>query len=199
MAAEAADPSPSTAPPIADTANPALREPVNPTAALPAQSAPSGPSGPAQVSSAPAVETRSPLVHAVIRMTTAGVSVPVVKTYVECSSSIELLTDADIIALKQSKVPDEIVTVLVKQTAQARAQDVQQKNEAVARVLATRRARFGGMDPESYDYFQYYYLHPRALASAYQRLSPYGPWGPYRYGSAPGYGYHPYGHAWHRY
>jgi len=49
-------------------------------------------------------------------------------------------------------------------------------------------------------YFQHYYLQPRALASAYQRLSPYyGPWGYYRYGPSPGFGFRHYGYGRFRY
>jgi hypothetical protein len=126
-------------------------------------------------------------------MTDAGVSTSVVMTYIECAPTTTALGEADVIALKQHKVPDEIVSVLLKQGAKARALAAERQHEALARVLANRNARYGGLDPESYDYFRYYHLHPRALASTYQRLYPYGgPYVTFPYGYAPAFGHlHP--------
>ena len=42
-----------------------------------------------------------------------------------------------------------------------------------AKPSAAAYPRSYALDPESYEYFQYYYLQPRTLASVYQRLSPY--------------------------
>jgi len=77
------------------------------------------------------------------------------------------------IALKQHKVPDEIATLLLKRGAQVRVAVAQARAAAVERARSSRNVAAGGFDPESYDYFQYYYLQPRALAFGYQRLSPY--------------------------
>lgn len=109
----------------------------------------------------------------IVKLADAGVSLGVIKTYAECSPIPYQPTDVDIIALKQHKVGDEIVTVLLKRGAQVRAALAQARNEALARALAARRMAAGGLDPESYEYFQHYYLQPRALASAYERLAPY--------------------------
>jgi len=48
------------------------------------------------------------------------------------------------------------------------------------------RSGMRALDPDSYEYFQHYYLQPRALASAYERLAPYYPYFPYPYGYPPG-------------
>lgn len=131
----------------------------------------------------PTDDTDSSFVNAVIRLADAGVSIPVIVTFIECSKSAEPLTAADLIALKQHNVADEIVTLLLTQTAKARALAVQRKQEAVARALAARNARTGGIDPESYEYFQHHYLQPRAMSSGYHRISPsFGIRGSYRSG-----------------
>ncbi len=128
----------------------------------------------------PAASAFSPAVSEVLKLADAGVSKEVMKAYAECSPSADPPTAAAIIAMKQHKVPDEIVTLMVRRGAQARIAVARAKQDAVARVLAARRRAAGGLDPESYEYFQHYYLQPRALASVYQRLSPYYyPWFPY--------------------
>jgi hypothetical protein len=128
----------------------------------------------------PPAEALSPATSEVLRMVDAGVPTTVIQTYVECTPLTVPLNAADIIELKKHKVSDEIVIALMKQGAKARTLNMQRQNEAAARALAIRNAKFGGLDPESYEYFQYYYLQPRALASVYDRLAPYyGPWAPY--------------------
>lgn len=131
-------------------------------------------------------------------MNQADVSPEVIKAFIDSSTDAAPLTDADVIALKQHRVPDEIVTALIKQGATRQEVNTQRKNEIVSRALAARTARYGGMDPESYDYFQYYYLHPRTLSSAYQRMAPYPSarrgyiYGPNRALAGPGHrGYRP--------
>jgi len=47
------------------------------------------------------------------------------------------------------------------------------------------------LDPESYDYFQYYYLYPRTLASVNERIYSSYPW----VAGYPGYAYG-YGAPW---
>jgi hypothetical protein len=127
----------------------------------------------------------------IVKMADAGVSMEVIKTYIESSPKAFAPTDDDVIALKKHNVGDDVVTLLLKRGAEARAKATAAKNEAVAQVLSSRRASSGGFEPESYDYFRYYYLQPRALASANQRLYPYyGPYfsRPYAYGPIYGYG-----------
>ena len=122
-------------------------------------------------------------VSEIVKMADAGVSADVIKVYVECSTTAYQLTDVDVVTLKKHNVPDEVVTLLLKRGAQARTAVAQARNEAVAHALSSRNMASGGLDPNSYDYFQYYYLQPRALASAYARLYPY-------YGYYPSFGYH---------
>jgi len=139
----------------------------------------------------PSTTTPTPGVSDILKMADAGVSMEVIKTYVDCSATPFQPTEQDVIALKQHKVSDDVVTLLLKRGAEARAVVAQAKKDAAVRLLSTHRAASGGFDPESYDFFQHYYLQPRALASAYQRLAPYSyPTFayPYRYGSAYSFG-----------
>lgn len=139
----------------------------------------------------------SPAVVAVVKMAAANVSPEVIKTYVEATPSTVPVKEADIIALKEHKVSDEIVTLLIKQGAKGRALAEERKKEAVNRALAARNSRYSGLDPESYSYFQHYYLEPRAVGSAYDRVTPYYySRGPYGYGHRPGYGFRSYGRPW---
>lgn len=112
-------------------------------------------------------------VNEVLKMADAGVSSDVIKAYVECTDFVKQLTAAEVIALKQRKVSDEIVTLMLKRGAETRAASIRVEKDNLTTRLDLRRRAAGGFDPEGYEYFQHYYLQPRALASAYQRLSPY--------------------------
>jgi hypothetical protein len=135
---------------------------------------------------APAVKQvkHSEGVDEVLEMAKAGVSVEVLKTYIEHSSIAYNLSGADIIALKEHAVSDDVTSAMMKHGAALKAQSNQQKNVVVA---AADNRRYVTFDPESYDYFEYYYLRPRALAAAQQRLY-YPAGGPYGYGFRPFYG-----------
>jgi len=115
-------------------------------------------------------------------MNEAGVSKDVLKAFVETSPVDLSPTAADLIALKQRGVPDDITTALLKRCAQIQAQQSQPNLRT-----GTMDFPFGPMDPESYSYFQYYYLYPRTLAYSYGRLAGYCPPG-YCFGSFPGPG-----------
>lgn len=130
----------------------------------------------------PPARAVSPAVKEILTMADAGVSMEVIKAYVQYSPSACQPTDTDVIALKKHNVTDEIVTLLLKRSSQARTAMLQAGNDALARALSARRMAAGGLDPDSYDYFQHYYLQPRALASAYERLAPYYYPSPYGYG-----------------
>ncbi len=121
----------------------------------------------------------------ILKMVDAGVSSPVIKTYIECSAIPYQPTGADVIVLKQHHAADEIVTLLLKRGARVRTAIAQARKDVLERALSARNAASGGLDPESYEYFQHYYLQPRALASAYERLAPYYNGGPYPYGYPP--------------
>ena len=129
-------------------------------------------------------------VSQILKMADAGVSTEVILAYVEASPVGPQPTDKDIIALKEHKVPDEVVKLLLKRSSVAREQAIQSKNEALLQIVESRRAVAGGVDPDSYDYFRAYHLQPRATAAANQRLySSYGPYYPRAYNYGPVYTY----------
>jgi len=126
-------------------------------------------------------QARSEGVDDILKLADAGITTEVIKAYVECSAPIIQLTAADIIALKSHDVADEIIILMVKRDAEARAAVNRVRQDDLAVKLESRRRAAGGWDPEGYDYFQYHYLQPRALASGYQRLAPYY-YHPFSYG-----------------
>lgn len=137
--------------------------------------------------------TLLPEVAGVIRLAEAGVSAEVITAYVEAAPVSGPLTEADIIALKQKSVGDEVTKLLLRRGAVARVAVIEARQAATAQAVGERRLAAGGFDPEGYDYFQYYHLQPRTMASARERLyggpgaRRYG-WG-YRYGTAYGPGF----------
>lgn len=182
----------------------AAQEPASPAHAVaepPSQSA----------NASVAAETNSDLIYQIsapvleiLKMTKGGVSLEVIKSFVENSPTEFKPTAADLIALKKHGVPDEIALALLKQHAQANIQtgptsgnaDLAMNNRGpVYQSPAVIAPRYPTLDPESYDYFRYYYLHPRTLASVYQRLGFYGGYpGPFSLPYSNGFGY--YGRAW---
>jgi hypothetical protein len=138
----------------------------------------------------PATDAASPGVAEILKMTDAGVNQDVIMAYIEASASAPQPTEKDVIAMKEHKVSDEVVKLLLKRGATARTESIKAKNEAVMNVMESRRQATGGVDPESYDYFRTYYLQPRALASANQRLYPYfGPYAGRGYAFGPVFNY----------
>jgi len=129
-------------------------------------------------------------VDEILNMVQAGVSAEVIKAYIENSPVAYNLSATDIIALKEHSVPDELTTALMRRGATLRMQVRQSQTPAVPPPPTRRYYR---LDPESYDYFQYYYLYPRTLAAANQRfyssdafspgLTPYG----YGYNQPPAF------------
>jgi hypothetical protein len=141
-------------------------------------------------SNQPPAVALSPGIAEIVKMADAGVSADVMLTYVESSTAGPQPSEKDIIALKEHKVPDEVVKLLLRRSATARNEATKAKNEAVLQVVESRRAVTGGLDPESYDYFRAYHLQPRAVAAANQRLYPYaGPYAPRGYGYGPVFTY----------
>ena len=141
----------------------------------------------------------------ILKMMDAKVSPEVIKAYVETTSMASSPSAADIVALKAHAVPDDITTALMKRSAAVREQSRQAGVDSAAQGTAPVAAKPGtaaytrsyGLDPESYEYFQYYHLHPRTLSSVYQRLSPYYP---HSYGYNPPLPYGPYppgGYSYH--
>jgi hypothetical protein len=59
--------------------------------------------------------------------------------------------------------------------------------DALIAALRSRQFNGGYLDPEGYDYFRHYYLTPRAIASANERIFS-------SYGALPGYAPHAFGY-----
>lgn len=128
-------------------------------------------------------------VDEILEMVQAGVSTEVIKTYIEDSPTAYNLTAADIIALKDHAVPDELTTAMMKRGATLRMQIRQAlASNVTGSPSAGSNRRYYRLDPESYDYFQDDYLYPRTLAAANQRFFSGSRFSP---GLAPyGYGYY---------
>jgi hypothetical protein len=119
-------------------------------------------------------------VDEILAMMQAGVSPQVLKTYVESSPIPYNLNAADIVALKQQGVPDDLTTVILRRGAEVRGQRAEgggqrsevrgQRSEEAASAYQAGNGRYKTLDPEGYDYFQYYYLYPRTLEAANERL-----------------------------
>jgi hypothetical protein len=144
---------------------------------------------------ADAASEHSDGVDEVLKMVKAGVSTEVIRTYIENSPVVYNLNAADIIALKEHGVPDELTTAMMRRGAALKAQ-VRQAMADNARFSAhPAPRRHYQLDPEGYDYFQYYYLYPRTLSAANQRFYGTGGFAPgftpfgygYGYGYGPGY------------
>ena len=123
----------------------------------------------APVQSQPSTTQPANAVQEILKMVDAGVSKDVIKTYIENTRFDLIPTAGDIITLKQHSVPDELTTALLKRSAQIQAQRAQTS----PRLAVPADLGYGQLDPESYDYFQYYYLYPRTLAYTYERLGGY--------------------------
>jgi hypothetical protein len=130
-------------------------------------------------------------------MSDAGVSPEVIKTYIENKPQGFSVTADDLVALKRRGISDQISTALVKRGSgplPAGPREGANPTPAPPQVVVAAPAAgmgYGGIDPESYDYFRMYYLHPRALAAAYQRLGWYGPPYGYGFGYSRNWGYGP--------
>ena len=133
----------------------------------------------------------------ILRMVTAGVTKEVMMAYIETSAIAFHLTAADVISLKENAVPDDLTMAMMKRGAELTAQASQAnastataarvrgaaRSDAAVAAFPSGRLNPGSLDPESYDYFWYYYLYPRTLASANQRLLSSYP----TFGSFPSY------------
>lgn len=120
----------------------------------------------------------------ILKMLQAGVSKDVMKAYIETAPATFPLSATDLVTLKEHGVPDELTVALIKRGAELTAQANQAgaSNATPVKVSGTMslnellaafrsgRLNSGYLDPEGYDYFRYYYLYPRTLASANQRL-----------------------------
>ena len=136
-------------------------------------------------------------VEELLKMLQAGVSKDVIRAYIETSQAVPQLSASDIVKLKERGLPDDLTLALMKRKAElaTEARQASASNSAPAKVTGTislealiaalqsRQFNGGSLDPEGYDYFRYYYLTPRAIASAneqifssYRALPDYGPY-----------------------
>ena len=135
----------------------------------------------------------SPGVEEVFKMVDAGVSKDIVKTFIENSPIAYNLSAGDIIALKEHGVTDDLTAAMVKRRAELSAQAGQAfasvaASAEAAPAVSEGNAASGYLDPESYDFWWYYYAYPRTLAYANQRL--YAPYPPFSYSTPYAYGYY---------
>ena len=118
-------------------------------------------------SNADRAQSYSAGVDEILKMVQSGVSTQVIKAYIEDSPVAYNLTSAEIIALKEQAFPDELTLAMMKRGAALRMRARQAMASAAAPASAGGgNQRYYRLDPESYDYFQYYYLYPRTLAAA---------------------------------
>lgn len=110
----------------------------------------------------------APGVEELLKMVKAGVSAEVMVNYVENANIPYRLEPSDLIMLKEQGVPDAVTMAMLKRGAVIRTQVEQVRADIAARNTGNNSR--AGLDPEGYDYFQYYYLYPRTLQSANQRL-----------------------------
>ncbi len=168
---------------------------------------------PAPTRTAPQPAGVQTAVRELLEMSQGGVSTTVLKAYIENSTMLRPPSSADLIALKDHGISDDIATAFIK-----RAAELEKSREATLAASSggpanaggrpgsqTGVSQFpGGLDPESYDFWWYNYAYPRTLASANATLlstiapyTPFGfggypvsPYGSYLYG---GFGFSPFG------
>lgn len=127
-------------------------------------------------------------VQDILKMADAGVSMDVIKTFVEHSPGTYDPTPEDLIALKEHKVPDEVTSALLNRRAAVKKQTERIRSDVAAPTIVRRLSKGRYLEPDSYDFWYYHYAYPRALSYSYKTLSPYDP--RYRF-----YGWHGrYGH-----
>jgi hypothetical protein len=169
------------------TTTPSPSESATPQSASGASEKPATAQAGQSQNSEPRAKTRTQYpasVDEILKMVQAGVSKDVMKAYIETAQVAPHLSAADIVTLKEHSVPDELTVALMKRWAVLAAQPkpAGASAEAPARVsgtitlnelaavLRSSQLNPGQLDPEGYDYFRYYYLFPRTLASANERI-----------------------------
>ena len=190
---------------------PSTQTPSVPAASVATKTAPTAATDTARDQTQPAAAPAPSGLAEVLKMVDAGISKDIIRQYIQNSTVACDLTADDIIALKQRGVPDEIALALLRRSAELKSQAA---SVSAASSPATRAPtysvtipNYAGIDPDSYAYFYHYYLHPRTLASVYQRLGVYGPYpngfyqpnGPFyapQFGLPPATAFQPYPHPW---
>lgn len=154
-----------------------------PAAAAKASTAPADATTGNVQSKATADQAVSPTVQDILKMSDAGVSSGVILAFVQASRTSYAPTSADLIALKQHNVPDEVTSALMKRGSEVEAQKVIVKRDPVAPTVVKQLSSGTDFDPESYEFWQNHYAYPRALTYSYRTLSPLN------LGYGYGYGY----------
>ena len=161
--------------------NSALSQPA-PLAPAAASAVPADSPAPTAASAAPAQTSVG--AEQLLKLLQAGVAKDVIRAYIQTATTVPPLSATDIVTLKEHGLPDDLTVALMKRQAElaAQADHARASNAAPARLsgtvsldalvaaLRTSKPSGGYLDPEGYDYFQYYYLNPRAIASANQRI-----------------------------
>ena len=142
--------------------------------------------------------TNAAVVDDILKMVHAGVSKEVIGAYIERVRIESPPTAAQIIALKENGLPDELTIVLVKRGLGLVEPASQSGTDS---GLSNPKPPFRSFtdasqaDSEGYDFWWYHYAYPRALASANETLfSSYAPFyrgSPQFYGFYPGLAFHP--------
>ena len=116
-----------------------------------------------------------PALEEVVKMSESGVSTDVLLQFVETSPTAARPTGPDIIAMKDRGVPDAVIVTLMHRGAQAANRPNPSRDSIAAPVIVRTMATDGQLDPESYEFFWYHHMYPRALENSYERLTPYHP------------------------
>jgi len=111
-------------------------------------------------------------IEEIVRMSEAGVSPEVLTRYIESSGIAYEPTGADLIAMKQRGVPDDVTVVVLARSSAIRAEYEAARRKIAAPAIVRTLSTDGQLDPESYEFFWYHHAYPRALAGSYQTLSP---------------------------
>ena len=133
--------------------------------------------------------TYSPSIQEMLKLADAKVSTDVLKSFVEHSANACQPSAAEVIALKERGVDDEVITALMNRSAEVKAQAGPSRARVAVPTIVKDFSTGGNLDPESYDFWYYHYAYPRALSYSYRTLSPYYPprsggfSGPSRHGS----------------
>jgi hypothetical protein len=117
----------------------------------------------------------SPNIQEMLKLADAKVSADVLKSFVEHSTITCQPSAAEIIALKERGVTDEVITVLMNRGAQIQAQASSTRARVAMPTIVRDLSTGGHLDPESYDFWYYHYAYPRALSYSYETLPPYYP------------------------
>jgi hypothetical protein len=123
------------------------------------------------------------LFEELVKMSEAGVSSDLILKFLEAGPSVPPPGAADVIAMKERKLPDPVIAAVILRGAETRRHAASGRGAIAAPAIVRSLATDGELDPESYEFFWYHHAYPRALAGSYETLAPYNP------AYFPGYGW----------